>query len=90
MKRERKSPTNTFAVAGSQEAPEISTAALPGKLPKPPTIANSPHAGIEKGMRQISLTVSKDLYDRIAKEAANKNRTIEEHLQKHLHKRYQK
>ena len=41
-------------------------------------------------MRQISLTVSKDLYDRIAKEAANKNRTIEEHLQKHLHKRYQK
>jgi len=41
-------------------------------------------------MRQISLVISKSLYDRIAKEAARKNRTVEEHLKKHLTKRFQK
>ena len=47
-------------------------------------------AGIPKDMRQISLTIKKDLYDRIAKEAARKDRTVEEHLKKHLTKRYDK
>ena len=47
-------------------------------------------ADIPKDMRQISLTIKKDLYDRIAKEAAHKNRTVEEHLKKHLTKRYDK
>jgi hypothetical protein len=40
--------------------------------------------------RQIALTIKKDLYDRIASEAALKNRTVEEHLIKHLTKRYGK
>jgi hypothetical protein len=41
-------------------------------------------------MRQVSLALKRDLYERIAKEAARKDRTVEEHLQKHLAKRYGK
>ena len=45
---------------------------------------------VGKDMKQISIVIKKNLYDRIAKEAARKDRTIEEHLQKHLAKRYGK
>ena len=41
-------------------------------------------------MRQISITLKKDLYERIAKDAARKDRTVEEHLKKHLIKHYGK
>jgi hypothetical protein len=39
---------------------------------------------------QISLTISGNLCNRIAKDAARINRTVEEHLKKHLTKRYDK
>jgi hypothetical protein len=45
-------------------------------------------SAIGKNARQISLTLKKDLYDKIAREAALKDRTLEEHLIKHLTKRY--
>jgi hypothetical protein len=41
-------------------------------------------------MRQISITLKKDLYERIAKEAARKDRTVEDHLRRHLTKHYGK
>jgi hypothetical protein len=102
MKKQRKGPTIVkpvideeaavrFASAGSGQAPEPSTARLPKAASKQPAAAKKvPHDDIEKNMRLISLTIDKDLYDRIAKEAAHKNRTVEEHLRKHLIKRYEK
>jgi len=100
MKKERKSATILkpifdeeavlqFASAGPGQV-QPSTDRLPKAAPKPPATKKSSHAGLEMDTRQISLTISKDLYDRIAKEAAHKNRTVEEHLKKHLNKRYEK
>jgi hypothetical protein len=45
---------------------------------------------VGKNARQISLTLKRDLYDEIAKDAALKSRTVEEHLVRHLTKRYGK
>jgi hypothetical protein len=101
MKKERKSATILkpeideeaalrFASAGSEPVPAPSKeksnkAASKERIP-PKGLATD----IPKDMRQISLIIKKDLYDRIAKEAARKNRTVEEHLKKHLTKRYEK
>jgi hypothetical protein len=101
MKKERKSATILkpeideqaalqFASAGSEPVPAPSKdkpkkAASKKRIPQ----KDSP-ADIPKDMRQISLIIKKDLYDRIAKDAARKNRTVEEHLKKHLTKRYHK
>jgi hypothetical protein len=101
MKKERKSATILkpeideqaalqFASAGSEPVPAPSKdkpkkAASKKRIPQ----KDSP-ADIPKDMRQISLIIKKDLYDRIAKDAARKNRTVEEHLKKHLTKRYNK
>ena len=101
MKKERKSPTilkpvideetaRQFAIAGSEQTPEPSTATLLKTISRRAATQKGSHDRVEKGMRQISLTISKDLYDRIAKEAARKNRTVEEHLKKHLTKHYEK
>ncbi len=79
-----------FASAGLAPASESSTDRLinePSEKPAPPKRSSD---NLEKGMRQISLTIKKSLYDRIAKEAARKNRTVEEHLKRHLTKRYEK
>lgn len=78
-----------FASAGSGQASESSSNKLPKSASKQPTVTKSSRA-LKKDMRQISLTISKELYDRIAEEAARKNRTVEEHLRKHLDKRYEK
>jgi hypothetical protein len=43
----------------------------------------------ERGKRQITLTISKALYDAIANDAASKQRTIEDHFVKHLANRYE-
>lgn len=48
------------------------------------------HDDIGKDMRQISITLKKDLYERIAKAAARKERTVAEHLQRHLIKHFGK
>ena len=101
MGKRRKSPTILkpvideeaalrFASAGSAQASEPSTAALPEAVPKHPAAKKSPPDSVEKDMRRILLTISNDLYDKIAKEAARKNRTVEEHIQKRLTKRYEK
>ena len=101
MTKRRKSPTILkpvideetalrFALAGSGQASEPSTDSVPISASKQPAANKGSHHDVEKDMRQISLTISKDLYDRIAKEAAHKNRTVEEHLKKHLTKRYEK
>ena len=101
MKKERKSATILkpeideqaalrFASAGSEPVPAPSKEKLKKAASKERIPLKDSPAGIPKDMRQISLTIKKDLYDRIAKEAARKNRTVEEHLKKHLTKRYDK
>jgi hypothetical protein len=79
-----------FASAVSGPVPKHSTAKPSGAASKPPRLKPDSHEDLEKGMRQISVTIKKGLYDKIAKEAARKNRTVEEHLRKHLIKRYDK
>ena len=101
MKKQRKSATILkpvideesvllFASEGSKLAAELSTDRAPKAEPAQPAIKKGSHISVEKDSRQISLVISKNLYDRIAKEAARKNRTVEEHLKKHLTKRFQK
>jgi len=101
MKKQRKSATILkpvideeavlqFVSKGSGLASEPSTDRAPKAESIQPGIKKRSPNSVEKDMRQISLVISKNLYDRIAKEAARKNRTVEEHLKKHLTKRYQK
>ncbi len=101
MKKERKSPTilkpvideetaMRFAVAGFDQSPKDPADAPPKTVSRQAAAQRSSNDSFEKGMRQISLKITKDLYDRIAKDAARKNRTVEEHLMKHLAKRYEK
>jgi hypothetical protein len=101
MKKERKSATILkpeideqaalqFASAGSEPVPAPSKVKPKKSASQEQVLPKGSPAGIPKDMRQIALTIKKDLYDRIAKEAARKNRTVEEHLKKHLTKRYDK
>ena len=102
MVKRRKSPTILkpvideetalrFVSASTGQASEPSTNELPKSALKHSAVPKDSYDdAVEKDLRQISLTISKRLYDRIAKEAARKNRTIEEHLKKHLAKRYEK
>jgi hypothetical protein len=73
-----------FASAASPAASD----SLPAASPKRSTAKKVSTSDAGKNMRQISLTLKRDLYDKIAKAAARKNRTLEEHLIKHLIKRY--
>jgi len=79
-----------FALADKGQASEPSTDEQSKLSSKQTTQRRSHDDGLEKNLRHISITVSKRLYDRIAKEAARKNRTVEEHLQKHITKHYEK
>jgi hypothetical protein len=79
-----------FASAGPENFLEASNNKLSEAASKKPASPKRSRGGIEKSLRQISLTIDKDLYNKIAKEAARKNRTVEEHLEKHMIKRYQK
>jgi hypothetical protein len=63
---------------------------LPATAPKQPSAKELSSSDVGKNVRQISLTLKGNLYDKIARDAARKNRTIEEHLIKHLTKRYKK
>ena len=101
MSKVRKSPTILkptidekmalqFASAGSplQSLPTTDTVPAPALKQR---LAKKPATGdVEKNVRQISLTLKKGLYERIVKDAARKNRTLEEHLIRHLTKRYDK
>jgi hypothetical protein len=79
-----------FASAVSVPASKHSSSKPSIAASKPPRLKPDSNDNLEKGMRQISLTIKKGLYDKIAKEAARKNRTVEEHLKRHLTKRYDK
>lgn len=101
MKKERKSAPILKPEIDEESAIRFASAALEA-APAPPK--EKPHkaalkdripakgspADTGKDTRQILLTIKKSLYDRIAKEAAHKDRTVEEHLRKHLTKRYDK
>jgi hypothetical protein len=69
-----------FAFGGADKLPEAA----------PKQTQSKAYAETTTGMRSVSLAISKDLYNKIAKEASKKNRTVEEHLIKHLAKRYEK
>ena len=101
MKKERKSATILkpeideqaalqFASAGSEPIPAPSKEKPNKAASKDRMPPKGSSVDIPKDMRQITLTIRKGIYDRIAKEAARKNRTVEEHLKKHLTKRYDK
>jgi hypothetical protein len=101
MKKQRTSPTILkplideetalrFATAGSEPSSVHLTNAARKTASKHSPAPRSTQANLQKDMRQISLAISKDLYNKIAKEAARKSRTVEEHLKKHLAKRYDK
>ena len=99
MTRVRKSPTILKPMIDENMALQFATAASPSLSaanrtePKPagqPSPKSRPSGATGKNVRQISLTIKRDLYDRIAKDAARKDRTVEEHLIKHLNKRYGK
>jgi hypothetical protein len=101
MKKERKSSTILkpeideeaalrFASAVSKLTSGHAADLFPSVKAGPKKVKKNSSNDIEKGMRQISLTIKNGLYDKIAKEAARKNRTVEEHLKRHLTKRYDK
>jgi hypothetical protein len=101
MSKVRKSPTIVkptidektalqFAAGGSppqaMSATHNVSPVSPGRLP-----AKKPVAGDMPGKTtQVLITLKKDLYERIVKDASRKNRTLEEHLVRHLTKRYGK
>jgi hypothetical protein len=76
--------TETAPVSGSE------TVKSTGAVPRKTAPKKRDYEAISKDMKQISLAIKKSLYDRIAKDAARKDRTVEEHIQKHLAKRYGK
>jgi hypothetical protein len=79
-----------FASAASPAASGAASDNLTAASPRRPTAKRASTSDVGKNVRQISLTLKRDLYDKIAKAAARKNRTLEEHLIKHLIKRYGK
>ena len=101
MSKERKSPTILkpmideetalrFASAGFAPASGPAKDKSPKTPPKQTASKKRSYDDIGKDMRQILITLKKDLYERIAKDAARKDRTVEEHLKKHLTKHYSK
>ena len=101
MKKQRKTPAIIkpvidenvalqFASAESVPAPKSSADTSAAVASKRPAAKKIPANAVEKDMRRNSFAISKTLYNKIAKEAARKNRTVEEHLKKHLTKRYEK
>jgi hypothetical protein len=100
MTKARKSPTILKPTIDEKMALQFASAVSPSPSDsvKDGASATLPHPGaakkpspgrVAKNMRQISLTLTKHLYAKISKEAAHKNRTVEEHLIKHLTKRYE-
>jgi hypothetical protein len=96
MTKMKKNPTILKPTIDEKLALQFATAVSPPKPgPAMDVAAKPPRRSPAKKLsssndRQISLTIKKDLYDRIASDAALKNRTVEEHLIKHLTKRYGK
>jgi hypothetical protein len=101
MRKERKVPSIVkplvdeetalaFASTGSPSALEGSMDKPAGALPKRSAAAHQSDDTIAKNMVQISIVIKKSLYERIAKDAARKNRTVDEHLKRHLAKHYAK
>jgi hypothetical protein len=101
MTKVRKSPIILKPTINEKMALQFASAVSPpasGSAADDPAVTSPKHAAagkppstdVAKNVRQISLTVKRGLYDKIARDAALKNRTIEEHLIRHLTKRYGK
>jgi hypothetical protein len=101
MRKERKSPqilkpmideetalrfASAECVADSETAKDPSLEAHPRKA----ALKQRSRDDNREGMRQISITLKRGLYERIAKDAARKERTVAEHLQRHLVKHFGK
>lgn len=101
MRKERKSPSilkpmideeTALEFASTESAPE-SGPVISKSADSPPTQTVSKdlsYDDIGKDMRRISIIIKKSLYERIAKDAARKDRTVDEHLKRHLAKHYGK
>jgi hypothetical protein len=101
MSKVRKSPTILkptidektalqFASVGSPPQSLFTTDKVSAPSPKQSSAKKPSTSEVGKNVRQILLKLKKDLYERIAKDAARKDRTPEEHLIRHLTKRYDK
>jgi len=101
MTKVRKSPTILkpmideklalqFAASVSPPPPRSGTGAFPVTSVRRLPAKESSSGHIGKDEKQVLLTLKMDLYDKIAKDAARKDRTLEEHLIRHLTKRYGK
>ena len=101
MRRERKIPSILKPTIDEEIALEFaSTGSIPAsgsaidKSADAPLKQNAPTKksdnDVGKDMMRISIIIKKSLYERIAKDAARKARTVDEHLKKHLAKHYGK
>ena len=101
MRKERKVPSIVkplvdeetalaFASTGSASALDGPIDKRSAALPKRSAAAIQSDSAIRKNMVQISIAIKKSLYERIAKDAARKNRAVDEHLKRHLAKHYAK
>lgn len=100
MGKQRKSPTIMKPLIDEEAILRFASAASePGSAPAAKELRKSVRKqsdnskdpcsdALQKGMRQVSIVLSEDIYKKIASEAACKDRTVEEHLKKHLIKRY--
>jgi hypothetical protein len=79
-----------FASIGSSQTPKSRIEQSPDKSSVQATLKGHAEETIGKGLRRISIIIKKSLYERIAKDAARKDRTVEEHLKRHLAKYYGK
>jgi ribbon-helix-helix CopG family protein len=99
MSKKRRSPPISKPMVDEETALKFALAAfVPVSTPavkshdKPPEPASKKgsYDDIGKDMRRISITLKRNLYERIAKDAARKGRTVGEHLERHLTKYYSK
>jgi hypothetical protein len=101
MRKERRVPSILKPVIDEKTALEfaatVSTLTAANKTDQSagaPARKSVPHkqsdSAVGKNMVQLSIVIKKSLYERIAKDAARKNRTVDEHLKRHLAKRYGK
>ena len=79
-----------FASAEPVPESETKTDKSPEVPPRKAALKQQSHGDVGKGMKQVSITLKKGLYERIAKAAARKERTVEEHLERHLMKHFGK
>jgi hypothetical protein len=79
-----------FAETGASSASENAMDKRTVPPARRPASNRQSHDDAGKNMVRLSIVIKKSLYEIIAKDAARKDRTIDDHLKKHLAKHYGK